>query len=511
MALNAINTFIASRQFGQKIDRDAKARLSAVGVEQYIFDKNLVLEWCSWIQGEVSTLGGITVTGKGRRMTAAMFKTLKNEFKKDNSGQGIHFAMENNAFVVTQLNKQSASFQKAGSSADKAIRAAKRDAVAIVASSLTKDQREKLQSTMHGHHSDVATPRANDPITTGGLLKVEKDTAAHRESKGMSSAGSLEDILNGIDQRSSSDSLYHLVLTRLSDHIQCILGFDRVPLKMLDKSRSKAGVIEVDNIIHIKFALGTGYGPGKIGSQYTKALKEWDAGTGGGLANNLTKILDRIQADLIRDIIRASTKFAPELIKLRGSASIEEHVQRNLPKIVIDNLFPHKTKADMRFKVNKKLHALAARGKMSSNEVRNKKVKGKKSKNMTKMLMASALPKKSKKKRGQAGAKTSESPIALRNLLNQLLPAMVASKMTAPALQFRTGRFANSARVENVNLGPRGGTHVDYTYQREPYETFKPGNKQGSTQRDPRKIIGASLRELAQGILGRQLSSIRRN
>ena len=46
--------------------------------------------------------------------------------------------------------------------------------------------------------------------------------------------------------------------------------------------------------------------------------------------------------------------------------------------------------------------------------------------------------------------------------------------------------------------------------QENPYETFEPGNKQGSTQRDPRKIIGASIRELAMGILGRQPTTIRR-
>ena len=107
--------------------------------------------------------------------------------------------------------------------------------------------------------------------------------------------------------------------------------------------------------------------------------------------------------------------------------------------------------------------------------------------------------------------RTMESPIALRNLLNEALPQMVASKMTAPALRYRTGRFANSARVENVNIGPRGGIGIDYTYMRNPYETFEPGNKQGSVQRDPRKIIGASIRELAMAILGKQPTQVRRN
>ena len=120
--------------------------------------------------------------------------------------------------------------------------------------------------------------------------------------------------------------------------------------------------------------------------------------------------------------------------------------------------------------------------------------------------------KKGKKAKGTSGtaSRTATSPIALRNLLNEALPSEVAKNMVSPALRYRTGRFANSVRVENLVLGPRGGLHIDYTYQRDPYETFEPGNKQGSTQRDPRKIIGASIRELAMGILGRQPTTIRR-
>ncbi len=82
--------------------------------------------------------------------------------------------------------------------------------------------------------------------------------------------------------------------------------------------------------------------------------------------------------------------------------------------------------------------------------------------------------------------------------------------MSEPALVFRTGRFANSARVDMIHQGPKGGIGVDYTYLKEPYQTFEPGFKQGSTQRDPRKIIGESIRELATTILGRQPHTIRR-
>ena len=88
------------------------------------------------------------------------------------------------------------------------------------------------------------------------------------------------------------------------------------------------------------------------------------------------------------------------------------------------------------------------------------------------------------------------SPLALKNLINSILPQAVAMKMQPPALRYRTGRFANSARVTQVLQGPRGGLQADYTYMRTPYETFEPGNKMGSTQRDPRKIIGQTIREV---------------
>jgi hypothetical protein len=180
-------------------------------------------------------------------------------------------------------------------------------------------------------------------------------------------------------------------------------------------------------------------------------------------------------------------------------------------KVVIDNLFTHKTTPNMRLKVNKNLYKLAK----DKSSTRNKSQKGGKGLNN---LVAGGLGFKARKKKkvratpssGRGQGMTQPSPIVLRNLLNEALPQMVASKMTSPALRFRTGRFANSARVESLDVGPRGGIGIDYTYQRDPYETFEPGNKQGSTQRDPRKIIGASIRELATGILGRQPSTIRR-
>ena len=82
--------------------------------------------------------------------------------------------------------------------------------------------------------------------------------------------------------------------------------------------------------------------------------------------------------------------------------------------------------------------------------------------------------------------------------------------MHPPALQNRTGRFRRSAEVTNVNIGPRGGTQIDYTYMKDHYQTFEPGGKMGSVNRDPRRLIGGTIREIAQEITGRKFITTRR-
>ena len=112
---------------------------------------------------------------------------------------------------------------------------------------------------------------------------------------------------------------------------------------------------------------------------------------------------------------------------------------------------------------------------------------------------------------GQRGvARTQESAIKLRALLDRMLPQVVESKMQQPRLVYRTGRFAQSVRTENVVIGPKGGIHIDYTYMKYPYQTFEPGFAQGSTYRDPRSIIKESIREIAITLVGEKFMTIRR-
>lgn len=96
--------------------------------------------------------------------------------------------------------------------------------------------------------------------------------------------------------------------------------------------------------------------------------------------------------------------------------------------------------------------------------------------------------------------KAQKSPYSIASyigIFNQQLPGVVAKNMIPPALQYQTGRFASSVRVTDITQTARGFPSVGYTYMRNPYETFEQGNAQGSVNRDPRKLIDKSIREIA--------------
>jgi len=88
------------------------------------------------------------------------------------------------------------------------------------------------------------------------------------------------------------------------------------------------------------------------------------------------------------------------------------------------------------------------------------------------------------------------SPIAMIAMMNKQLPQTVAKNMKSPALNFQTGRLASSARVTDITMTPKGFPSIGYTYDQN-YRTFEVGGAQGSIERDPRRLIDGSLREIA--------------
>jgi len=68
----------------------------------------------------------------------------------------------------------------------------------------------------------------------------------------------------------------------------------------------------------------------------------------------------------------------------------------------------------------------------------------------------------------------------------------VVERMTYPALQMQSGRFAASVDLLNLTQTARGLKAL-YKYDMEHYGTFEPGNKQGNRARDPNRLIEEAI------------------
>ena len=72
-----------------------------------------------------------------------------------------------------------------------------------------------------------------------------------------------------------------------------------------------------------------------------------------------------------------------------------------------------------------------------------------------------------------------------------------------PTLMYQTGRFAQSAEITDI-APMKKSVEIRYDYMQDPYRVFERGSGSplASVGRDPRGLIGGTIRELAQQLMG---------
>jgi hypothetical protein len=226
-------------------------------------------------------------------------------------------------------------------------------------------------------------------------------------------------------------------------------------------------------------------------------------------ASGIKRFINRYENKLLsqKNIGILSRRYAASAVDIRGSQSLRQKAIAVTPHTIIKSMFPHKSRPNMRLRVNKKMVADAMKSmgaqrgstKTSLNKTSNR---GKKRVGNA-ALVGSAIKGSRRTSPTRVDKAAGTNPMALRNLLNEILPMTVAQNMTSPALNYRTGRFANSVRVDNITQGPRGGnTMIEATYMTNPYDTFAPGGQKYTPQRDPERLIKRSIRQVASGMIG---------
>lgn len=103
--------------------------------------------------------------------------------------------------------------------------------------------------------------------------------------------------------------------------------------------------------------------------------------------------------------------------------------------------------------------------------------------------------------------------VNLQALLDATLAQRVKQNMgsgnSRAVLNYRTGRLAESVKVERLSESRAGLITAFYSYMKNPYATFSEGGRQSSPRsRDPKLLIAKSIREIAQQQVANQLRAV---
>lgn len=241
---------------------------------------------------------------------------------------------------------------------------------------------------------------------------------------------------------------------------------------------------------------------GKVYKQIMKlvTLSEQIISQGGDLTAGISMILTPVLAEF--NIKRGSTEEKEiqeaflqafemtfrgvDYADLEGSSSLNQKVEK---LIILDTFVKQlKNTSNVSISVDTKNVKLSTRTKVQD---KTKKGKGITPNKINRGGAKARTPKRTK------ASKNGPSMFAIMAMINKKLPQTLEKNMVSPKLNYQSGRLAQSVKLTDVLETARGFPSFGYTYQKSPYQTFEVGYQQGDPQRDPRRLIDSSIREIA--------------
>ena len=206
-----------------------------------------------------------------------------------------------------------------------------------------------------------------------------------------------------------------------------------------------------------------------------------------------------LRSEMEQEIAKSLFKNPEDFANKAASMSPVEKISRTVTNQIVDALTKTQNK---NFRVKAKKEKVP-KGKKDKSNI------GQPNKKNTKLrggaIVVGSI--KSQSTSNQATKKRSpprQNLLRLQGLLNAKLPAEVRRNMGPPGLVNRTGKFASSVRVTDISTTPQGYPSIGFTYDKNPYQVFEQGAGKtpwANKNRDPRKLIDRSIREIASEIL----------
>jgi hypothetical protein len=271
-------------------------------------------------------------------------------------------------------------------------------------------------------------------------------------------------------------------------------------LEVLDKYISKlqtedianANLKGIDQSIYASYIKDT-YGDGKAQylAEFQFRLDNQAAGSASASTlNELSKVFG-LSTEGAAKILENSPSLGQALLTTPGSPSFVQMLSDNLASLIETG----KGKAKS---YKTKSAEVAKRRVKTSNNDDNKKTIAELKKMRSKIQAAPT----SATKIEPAVIEPSTDLVSLLALFNGKLREAIVKNMgtgtSTNVLNYRTGRFADSAKIQRLTESREGMITAFYSYMRNPYGTFSTGGRQEMPKsRDPKLLIAKSIRDIA--------------
>lgn len=210
------------------------------------------------------------------------------------------------------------------------------------------------------------------------------------------------------------------------------------------------------------------------------------------------------QQGIYNKIVENANFLANTLINTPGSVTIKDGIGQSIASIIKTGVAAKETKTAIKPKPIKTKHKEVINISKVAKDFE-KAVK------TVKEAVKKAKPPKSVAVK--AAVKRASSLLTLQKILNGGLVDQVKRNMGTgnrrDVLNLRTGRFAESVKVERLSESRQGMITAFYTYMKNPYATFSQGGRQELPRsRDPKLLISKSIRELMQQQVAQRMRAV---
>lgn len=197
----------------------------------------------------------------------------------------------------------------------------------------------------------------------------------------------------------------------------------------------------------------------------------------------------------VKNIV-SDTKFREDLIKLRSSPNLVNIVAKGVADAIRGTTTVHEYKGKTG-KLATKKKSITVGPDLSALKTMRAEIK-KAKQDAKKALVAVKQVSAKLSKQTPVTFNLSELQVFLNQHLQDVISANMGDGNSRSILNYRTGRFAASVKVENLTESRQGMITAFYSYMKNPYATFSDTGRQSSPRtRDPKLLIARSIRELA--------------